>query len=61
MKLSEWGRQQGVRYQTAWRWVKDGKTPVPVRQAPLGTWLVDEVAVQSSGRVVAVVTGEAAE
>jgi putative resolvase len=27
--------------------------PVPVRQAPSGTWLVDEVAVQPSGRVVA--------
>ncbi|WP_151485247.1 IS607 family transposase [Streptomyces albicerus] len=42
MKLSEWARQQGVSYQTAWRWVKDGKMPVPVRQAPSGTWLVDE-------------------
>jgi putative resolvase len=27
--------------------------PVPVRQAPSGTWLVDEVAASSSGRVVA--------
>ncbi|AXG55659.1 resolvase, n terminal domain [Streptomyces lincolnensis] len=27
--------------------------PVPVRQAPSGTWLVDEAAVQSHGRVVA--------
>ncbi|NEC87692.1 IS607 family transposase [Streptomyces sp. SID12501] len=53
MKLSEWARQQGVSYQTAWRWVKDGKMPVPVRQAPSGTWLVDESAVQPSGRVVA--------
>lgn len=53
MKLSEWARQQGVSYQTAWRWVKDGKMPVPVRQAPSGTWLVDEVCVQPSGRVVA--------
>jgi putative resolvase len=52
VKLSEWARQQGVSYQTAWRWVKDGKMPVPVRQAPSGTWLVDEVAVRSSGRVV---------
>ncbi len=26
--------------------------PVPVRQAPSGTWLVDEPAVQPSGRVV---------
>lgn len=27
--------------------------PVPVRQAPSGTWLVEETAVQPSGRVVA--------
>ncbi|WP_323377635.1 IS607 family transposase [Streptomyces sp. RB17] len=53
MKLSEWARRQGVSYQTAWRWVKDGKMPVPVRQAPSGTWLVDEPAVHVSGRVVA--------
>lgn len=53
MKLPEWARQQGVGCQTAWWWVKDGEMPVPVRQAPSGTWLVDEVAVQASGRVVA--------
>ncbi|MEV6955821.1 IS607 family transposase [Streptomyces sp. NPDC051183] len=56
MKLSEWARQQGVSYQTAWRWVKDGKMPVPVRQAPSGTWLVDEpapAAAVEAGRVVA--------
>jgi putative resolvase len=59
VKLSEWARQQGVSYQTAWRWVKDGKMPVPVRQAPSGTWLVAEPAPAvsatsaTSGRVVA--------
>ncbi|GAA3238348.1 hypothetical protein GCM10020216_062260 [Nonomuraea helvata] len=42
MKLSEWARQQGVSYQTAWRWVEAGKMPVPVRQAPSGTWIVEE-------------------
>ncbi|OKI45236.1 IS607 family transposase [Micromonospora sp. CB01531] len=52
MKLSEWARQQGVSYQTAWRWVKDGKMPVPVRQAPSGTWIVAEPA-SVEGRVVA--------
>ncbi|MET8138568.1 IS607 family transposase [Streptomyces sp. NPDC005251] len=57
MRLSEWARQQGVSYQTAWRWVRDGKMPVPVRQAPSGTWLVDEVAAPSSGRVVAYCRG----
>jgi putative resolvase len=53
VKLSEWAREQGVSYQTAWRWVKDGKMPVPVRQAPSGTWLVDEPSAPASGRVVA--------
>ncbi|MFE9046016.1 IS607 family transposase [Streptomyces sp. NPDC007818] len=56
MKLSEWARQQGVSYQTAWRWVKDGKMPVPVTQAPSGTWLVAEPTPDASavsGRVVA--------
>ncbi|MER6677487.1 IS607 family transposase [Streptomyces sp. NPDC000983] len=53
MKLSEWASQQGVSYQTAWRWVKSGKMPVPVRQAPSGTWLVDEAAAEPAGRVVA--------
>ncbi|SCF17097.1 putative resolvase [Micromonospora viridifaciens] len=52
MKLSDWARQQGVTYQTAWRWVKDGKMPVPVRQAPSGTWIVAE-APSAAGRVVA--------
>src|SRR5262249_43320194 len=42
VKLSEWARQQGVSYQTAWRWVKGGRMPVPVRQAPSGTWIVEE-------------------
>ncbi|SCL35380.1 putative resolvase [Micromonospora rhizosphaerae] len=51
MKLSDWARQQGVTYQTAWRWVKDGKMPVPVRQAPSGTWIVEE-APAAAGRVV---------
>ncbi|MEU3166490.1 IS607 family transposase [Streptosporangium sp. NPDC006930] len=53
MKLSEWARRQGVSYQTAWRWVKDGKMPVPVRQAPSGTWIVEEPLKHVSGHVVA--------
>ncbi|MFF0201245.1 IS607 family transposase [Streptomyces sp. NPDC005017] len=53
MKLSEWAARNGVHYQTAWTWAKEGRMPVPVRQTPSGTWLVDEPAVQPSGRVVA--------
>ena len=52
VKLSEWARRQGVSYQTAWRWVKEGKMPVPVRQAASGTWIVDEES-RAQGRVVA--------
>ena len=52
VKLSEWARRQGVSYQTAWRWVRDGKMPVPVRQAASGTWIVEEAA-RAEGRVVA--------
>jgi predicted site-specific integrase-resolvase len=25
MKLSEYAKQMGVRYETAWRWFRDGK------------------------------------
>ncbi|MFG2854775.1 IS607 family transposase [Streptomyces mirabilis] len=53
MKLSEWAARNGVHYQTAWTWAKEGRMPVPVRQTPSGTWLVDEPAVEASGRVVA--------
>jgi len=41
MKLSEWARTQGVSYHTAWAWFKRGELPVPARQLPSGTILVD--------------------
>jgi putative resolvase len=41
MKLSEWAAQQGVHYQTAWRWWKRGTLPVPARQLASGTILVE--------------------
>ncbi|MFJ8142745.1 hypothetical protein [Streptomyces sp. NPDC096013] len=52
MKLSEWASRNGVHYQIAWTWAKEGRMPAPVRQTPSGTWLVDEPASESSGRVV---------
>ena len=42
MKLSDWARKQGVSYLTAWRWFRAGKLPVPARQLPSGTILVEE-------------------
>lgn len=50
MKLSEWARKQGVSYLTAWRWFKAGKLPVPARQLPSGTILVEEP--RSQGKTV---------
>jgi putative resolvase len=41
VKLVEWARRQGISYKTAWRWVKDDAMPVPWRQLPSGTILVD--------------------
>jgi putative resolvase len=41
MKLSDWARSNGIAYQTAWKWWKAGKLPVPARQMPTGTILVE--------------------
>ena len=41
LKLPEWARRQGISYTTAWRWVKADTMPVPWRQMPGGTILVD--------------------
>ncbi len=40
MRLKQWASQQGIHYQTAWRWFRDGKLPVPALQTPSGTILV---------------------
>jgi putative resolvase len=40
MRLKEWAAQQGIHYQTAWKWFRDGKLPVPALQTPSGTILV---------------------
>ena len=48
MKLSAWAAQQGVHYQTAWRWWKRGTLPVPARQLASGTILVELPAPGSS-------------
>lgn len=42
MKLSAWALKNGITYQIAWNWYAAGKMPVPVRQMPTGTLLVDE-------------------
>jgi putative resolvase len=42
MKLSAWARRQGVSYRTAWNWYKEGRLPVPAKQMPSGTILVQD-------------------
>ncbi|MFJ3977904.1 recombinase family protein [Streptomyces sp. NPDC090021] len=52
MKLSGWAARNGVHYQTAWAWAKEGRMPVPVVQTPSGMWLVEESAPETGGRTV---------
>lgn len=40
MKLSDYAKQQGVRYETAWRWFQDGK--ITGRRIGAHTILIDE-------------------
>ena len=52
MRLSDWARLNGVHYQTAWSWAKNGQMPVPVIKTPTGRYLVQETT-QPTGRTVA--------
>jgi putative resolvase len=51
VRLSEWARREGVHYQTAWRWFRDGTLPVPARQTATGTILVDGPGREDAGGV----------
>ena len=44
MRLKEWAAQQGIHYQTAWKWFRDGKLPVAAVQTPSGTILLQPAA-----------------
>ncbi len=52
--MSEWAEQEGIHYQTAWKWFRDGKLPVPATRTPSGTILVEvpRVAGQGGAKVV---------
>lgn len=52
MKLSDWARANGISYKTAWLWWKRGKLPVPARQTPTGTILVDVPERKDAGAVL---------
>ncbi|MGH9837416.1 MAG: IS607 family transposase [Blastocatellia bacterium] len=40
MKLSEWAKQQGISYRTAWRWFHAGVLPVEAEQINTGTIII---------------------
>jgi putative resolvase len=40
MKLSQWAKQQGISYRTAYRWFAEGKLPVEHEQMPTGTIII---------------------
>ena len=52
MKLSDWAGRNGIAYQTAWKWWKAGKLPVPARQMPTGTILVEASEREKAGVVL---------
>ncbi len=52
MKLSAWAKEQGVSYRTALNWFHAGTLPVPARQLPTDTILIDPP-VRTSGVTVA--------
>lgn len=40
MKLSDFAKERGITYKTAWRWWKSGKLPVPAFKTRTGTILI---------------------
>lgn len=40
MRLSDWAKDAGVHYQTAWKWAREGNMPVPVMKTPTGRYIV---------------------
>ena len=52
MKLAEWARANGVHPQTAYRWFREDRMPVPARRLESGTIWVDAAPTDESGQVV---------
>jgi putative resolvase len=52
VKLAEWARSFGVHPQTAYRWFREDRMPVPARRLPSGMIVVDVSVGDVSGRTV---------
>jgi putative resolvase len=55
MKLSEWAKTQGIKYQTAYFWFKRGQLLVPAYQSASGTIIVNVSSSSTSGKAAAYV------
>jgi len=53
MKLSEWAKTQGIKYQTAHFWFKRGQLPVPAYQTASGTIIVNVSPTSTAGKAAA--------
>jgi putative resolvase len=52
VKLAEWARANGVHPQTAYRWFREDRMPVPARRLESGTIWVDTTPADDAGRTV---------
>ena len=52
VKSAEWARTNGVHPQTAYRWFREDRMPVPARRLESGTIWVDAPAAEETGRPV---------
>lgn len=52
MKLAEWARANGVHPQTAYRWFREDRMPMPARRLESGTIWADALASGEVGRTV---------
>ena len=52
MKLAEWARENGVHPQTAYRWFREDRMPVPAHRLASGTIWVDAAPSARTGRLV---------
>ena len=51
MKLSEWAKQAGISYRTAWRWFKAGTLPCKAKQMASGTIIIEGTPTQPTNEI----------
>lgn len=42
IKLSQWAKQQGICYRTAWNWINENRFPCKIEKTPSGSFFVIE-------------------